>query len=131
MYRILTELTIVVHLAFILFVIAGGMLVWRWPWVSVPHLAAVAWAVYTETAPGIVCPLTDLENYFAGRAALASYQDDFITHYLAPIIYPDSLTPKKLYLLTAFVIVLNLLIYSSILWKKSKGRRKAHQGNTH
>ena len=92
MYRILTELTVVVHLAFILFVIAGGMLVWRWRWVSVPHLAAVAWAVFVEMTPGIYCPLTAVENDFAERAGIASYKDDFITHYLVPIIYPDGLS---------------------------------------
>jgi hypothetical protein len=95
----------------------------------VPHLAAVAWAVYTETAAGIVCPLTALENDFAGRAGIASYQDDFITHYLVPIIYPDGLSPEKLRWLAAFVIVLNLLIYSFILWKKLSGRRKSRPEN--
>src|SRR3974390_1295372 len=93
MYRALTELTIIVHLLFILFVVTGGFLARRWWWLTVIHLSAVAWAVYAELASGVVCPLTDLENHLAERAGLATYKEDFVTRHLVPVIYPDQLTP--------------------------------------
>lgn len=113
MYCILTELTVVVHLLFILFVIAGGFFARRRVWSTVVHLAAVAWAVYAEIRPGIVCPLTALENHFALRAGLATYEEDFITRYLVPVIYQDGLTLKTQYLLVTLVIGLNLLAYAT------------------
>ena len=42
-YRLLTDLTIAVHFAFLVFVVAGGLLARRWRWIAVPHLIAVAW----------------------------------------------------------------------------------------
>jgi len=61
-------------------------------WLIVPHLLCVAWAIYVEATPGLVCPLTPLENYFAIRAGRAGYEGSFVEHYLVPILYPDGLT---------------------------------------
>jgi hypothetical protein len=49
---------------------------------------------------------------FALRAGLATYEEDFITRYLVPVIYHDGLTPKTQYLLVALVIGINLLAYA-------------------
>ena len=65
MYRALTEATIIVHFAFIAFAVAGGVLAQRRRWLMPFHLAALAWAVYAELSPGVVCPLTTVENFFA------------------------------------------------------------------
>jgi len=111
MYRALTELTVLLHLGFILFVLAGGFLARRWRWLTIAHLGAVAWAIYAELASGVVCPLTTLENYFAQRAGLATYREDFVTRYLVPVIYQDGLSPRLQYLLVAIVVLLNLFAY--------------------
>lgn len=115
MYRALTELTVLLHLGFILFVLAGGFLARRWRWLTIAHLSAVAWAIYAEIASGVACPLTTLENYFAQRAGLATYQEDFVTRYLVPIIYQDGLSPHTQHLLVAIVVLLNLLAYATAL----------------
>jgi hypothetical protein len=120
MYRALTEITIIVHLAFIVFVIAGGILARRRWWLAPFHMAALLWAVYAELSPGIVCPLTAVENFFAGRAGITGYSGDFVAHYLAPIIYQDGLPLNWQFLLAAAVIGLNVLIYAALLWRKSK-----------
>ena len=113
MYQALTELTLIVHLLFILFVVAGGFFARRWRWLTIIHLSAVAWAIYAEVAPGVVCPLTALENYFADRAGLATYKEDFVARYLVPVIYPNELRPALQYLLVALVLVINLVAYST------------------
>ena len=112
MYRALTEFTIIVHLLFIVFVVAGGFFARRWWWLTALHLSAVAWAIYAELASGVVCPLTSLENHFAYRAGIATYQDDFVTRYLVPVIYPDQLKPAFQYFLVGFVVVVNLWAYA-------------------
>lgn len=119
-YRVLTELTIVVHLAFIVFVVAGSILVWHRRWLMPVHLATLAWAVYAELSPGIICPLTAVENFFAGRAGIESYSGDFVAHYLVPVIYQEGLPQKWQYALAVAVLAFNVLIYASLLWRRNK-----------
>jgi hypothetical protein len=112
-YRWLTDLTVAVHFAFLVFVVAGGLAARRYRWIAVPHLMAVAWAIYIEATPGLVCPLTPLENYFAARAGRAGYEGGFIEHYLVPIIYPEGLTPGLQLALAGLVAAVNATVY---LW---------------
>ncbi len=37
-YRALADLTLLIHLGFVLFVVFGGLLVLRWPWAAWVHL---------------------------------------------------------------------------------------------
>jgi hypothetical protein len=78
MYRVLTELTVVTHSGFILFVALGGFMVRKRRWLIVLHLSALAWAVFAELSPGIVCPLTSLENFFTQKASIVTYDGDFV-----------------------------------------------------
>jgi hypothetical protein len=113
-FRVLTEATILVHLAFIVFALAGAMLVRRRLWWMALHLPALAWAVYAEFSQGVVCPLTDLENWFALRAGIASYREDFIAHYLVPVIYQEGLPMRWQYFAGAAVLCFNLWIYAAL-----------------
>ncbi len=122
MYRALTELTIIVHLAFMVFVVAGALVARRRWWLMTAHLAALSWAVFAELSPGIVCPLTALENFFAMRAGITSYRGDFVAHYLVPVIYQEALPLNWQYTLTAVVIALNGAVYASLLWKRRSSR---------
>jgi Protein of Unknown function (DUF2784) len=108
--RVLADAAVAVHLAFILFVIAGGALVWRrpgWAWLHVPAVAWVAWLEFTQAT----CPLTPLENELRMRAGDAGYAGGFIRHYIEPIIYPGGLTPGIQMLLGAAVVALNVAVY--------------------
>jgi hypothetical protein len=98
------------HLAFIVFVVLGGLLVLRWPRVMWLHLPAAVWGVLIEFA-GWWCPLTKWENYFLRQAGRAGYSDGFIAHYIMPILYPAGLTRGIEIALGIFVLVLNVGIY--------------------
>jgi hypothetical protein len=111
-FRLLTDLTIVVHLAFLAFVVGGGVLARRRRWLVVPHLLAAAWGTYVEAAPGVVCPLTPLENVFAEKAGRAGYEGSFVEHYLVPVLYPDGLTPAAQRMLAALVVLVNVGVYA-------------------
>lgn len=110
-YRLLADATVALHLAFIVFVVLGGLLVLRWPRAAWLHAPAAAWVVYLEFA-GAICPLTPLENAFRARAGEAGYAGGFIDHYLMPIIYPAGLTPHIQALLGTGVLALNLAVYA-------------------
>ena len=64
-FLILAELTLLLHLAFILFVAGGGLLAWRRPRLAPWHLAAAAWGAFVAVT-NRVCPLTPLENHLPG-----------------------------------------------------------------
>jgi|CZKI01.1.fsa_nt_gi hypothetical protein len=114
MYRALTDITVVAHLLFIAFVVGGSFLARRRRWIISIHIVALIWAVYAELSPGIICPLTTLENILALRAGLATYSDDFVARYLLPIVYQNGLSQSWQYCLVAIVLGLNTFGYLSI-----------------
>jgi hypothetical protein len=117
-YRILADAVLVLHLAFIVFATLGGLLVLRWPRVAWVHLPVVAWGV-AVTVIGGVCPLTPLEKHLRALAGEVPYRGDFISHYLAAVIYPPGLTRGMQAALGVLLLVLNVAIYLR-LWHASK-----------
>ena len=115
-WRVLADATLVVHGLFVLFVVAGGLLVLRWPRVAWLHLPAAAWGALIEFA-GWICPLTHLENWLRLRGGGAAYGGGFIERYLTAAIYPDGLTQNVQYALGALVIAINGLVYWR-LWRR-------------
>jgi hypothetical protein len=103
-------------LAFILFVVAGGLLALRWRWVPLVHLPAALWGVFIELS-GRVCPLTPLENSLRHAAGEAGYEAGFLEHYLVSAIYPPGLTPAVQWLLASVVMVANGIVYGPV-WRR-------------
>lgn len=126
-YRLLAEMTVALHFAFIVFVIAGSLLVWRrlaWAWLHVP---AIAWVAYLEFT-GTVCPLTPLENDFRARAGDAGYAGGFVEHYLLPVIYPAGLTQRVQFVLGIAIVAINAVAYWCIWRRLRRARgRAAHE----
>lgn len=98
------------HLAFIVFVIAGGLLVLRWKWLAWVHLPAAAWGAAIEFG-GWFCPLTAIENILLRKAGLAGYSGGFVSHYLFPLIYPSGLTRGVEVVIGIAVLVVNVGVY--------------------
>jgi uncharacterized protein DUF2784 len=116
-YRLLADLTLTLHFAFLAFVVVGGLLARRWRWIAVPHVLAVAWGVCVELMPGLLCPLTTWENALALRAGAAGYEGGFIEHYLVAVIYPDGLTPTVQRTLAVLVVAVNVVVYT---WPRTR-----------
>ena len=107
---VLADGVLVVHLAFIVFVLLGGLLVLRWPRVAWLHVPAVIWGIYVELS-GRICPLTPLENSLRQAAGQVGYSAGFIEHYVTAIIYPDGLSRGIQMVVAAVVIVVNGFVY--------------------
>lgn len=118
-YRLLADGVLVVHLAFIVFVVLGGIAVLRWPRVAWLHLPTVAWGAWIEFS-GSICPLTPLEIWLRARGGSASYEGGFIEHYLTALIYPDGLDRRQQMMLGTFVLVLNAAIYAGLLFARRR-----------
>ncbi len=108
-YEIAADLTAVVHLAFLAFVVFGALLgrrhrIWR-----AAHLVAMVYGVLIEVFYWY-CPLTDLEQYLRERAGTGSYREPFIAHYINKFIYLD--VPQWTLIVAAVVVLgVNAAIY--------------------
>lgn len=116
-YSLLADLVVVGHLAFILFVVAGGLLVLRRPRLALLHLPLAAWGAFVELS-GRICPLTPLEVHLRRLGGEAGYAGGFIEHYLVPILYPPGLSRGHQIGLGVFVIALNLGVYGWVIWRR-------------
>src|SRR5712692_1868800 len=101
-FRLLADLVVLVHLAFVLFVVLGALVGLRWPVARWVHLPAALWGAWIELSGGI-CPLTPLENALRQRSGEAEYAGDFIGQYVLPVLYPHGLTRRIQFALAAVV----------------------------
>jgi hypothetical protein len=95
-FRLLADLVLVVHVAFVAFIVLGLLLIlwggfagWRWtrnPWFRFLHLAAIG-VVVIQSWFGVICPLTILEMHLRERAGDATYSGTFIAHWLRKLLF--------------------------------------------
>ncbi len=119
-YRILSDSVVVIHFLFILFVVFGGFLVFRWPKIAWLHIPAFLWGGLIGIA-GWICPLTYLENDLRILSAESGYPGGFVERYIIPLIYPDMLLPGGFprYGFIAIGIAV-LIINAGIYWRIRK-----------
>jgi hypothetical protein len=109
-YRLLADTTVVIHVAFVLFVLVGGLLALRWPRVMWLHLPAAVWGIAVEFGNWI-CPLTPVENALRDRAGIEPYDRDFIEHYVMPLLYPGDLTRGTQLVFGGLALAVNAFVY--------------------
>ena len=114
MYPLLANLVLILHLAFVVFVLCGGLLVWRWRWLAWLHLPAATWGATVEFG-GWVCPLTLFENWLREQAGETGYHSGFVADYLVPILYPNDLTHDFQHMLGTGVVVIIISMYGWLL----------------
>jgi hypothetical protein len=124
-YRVLADAVLIAHLGFVAWVVLGGLLVLRWPRLMWLHLPAVLWVAAIELI-GFICPLTPLENWLRERGGEATYEGDFIAHYITAILYPHGLTRAVQIALGMLALVPNVVIYTVlVLRNRRRGRADA------
>jgi hypothetical protein len=92
----LAEFVLVLHVAFVFFVVGGlfliltgGMRGWKWirnPWFRSLHLGGIG-LVIVQAWCGIVCPLTTLEMFLRETAGQSAYGGTFVSYWLHRLIY--------------------------------------------
>ena len=116
--RLLADLVLLLHLAFVLFVVFGGLLVLRWRRIAWLHVPAFVWGAAIEFG-GWVCPLTPLENRLREMGGEGGYAGGFVERYLVPVLYPGELTREIQIALGLAVLLINLAIYGFLLCRKT------------
>jgi hypothetical protein len=120
LYRWSADLVLALHLAFVVFVVLGGLLVLRRPALAWVHVPAAAWGILIELT-GWICPLTPLENALRLKGGEVAYAGDFLGHYVAAVLYPAGLTRGAQIVLAAFALAVNAAVY----WRVTRARRAA------
>ena len=120
----LADLVLVVHLAFVVFVVLGGLAALRWPRLAWVHVPVALYGASIEFL-GFTCPLTPLENWLRRRGGSAGYEGGFIEHYVAAAIYPGGLTREVQVGLGMAVLVLNAIVYA--VWVRGYRRSRARE----
>jgi hypothetical protein len=120
--KVLADIILLTHAAFILFVIIGQLLIvtgwrrrWRWPRNPVfrgVHLLAIG-IVVTQAWLGLACPLTILEHNLRLAAGETGYQVSFISDWLHRLFfYQAPLWVFTLaYSLFGFLVLLTWWVY--------------------
>ena len=116
-YRIAADLVLVTHFAFIILVVAGALVTFRFSWFAWIHIPAASWGAFVELT-GRICPLTTMENFLRVHAGQEGYANSFVEQYIFPVIYPAGLTRQVQLLLAGLVVAVNVIIYATIVLRK-------------
>jgi hypothetical protein len=116
---LLADALVVLHFAFILFVVLGALTVYRWPKMVWAHVPCALWGAWIEITGGI-CPLTPLEVRFRRLGGGYGYTGSFVDQYLVPLIYPSGLTRTHQLVVGSLVIVVNLGAYGLLVWRNAR-----------
>ena len=117
LYRILADIVVLVHLFWILFLIAGACWGRKNRAVMTVHGTGLIFALVSQIS-GWYCPLTYLEVWLREKQyASEAYPGSFIAHYAEKIVYSE-VAPAHVFVLTLVLAVFNLLIYCTALKKK-------------
>jgi hypothetical protein len=122
MQNVLSDSVLIVHFAWILFIILGCpvALVFGMRRLRVFHIAALVVTVVMQAA-GTICPLTILEEYLRrGSAPGFSYGGSFIISWLRHLIYIEDIGVSLviIYLLTGAYLLFVFVSY--LLWPISR-----------
>ncbi|GAA4918746.1 uncharacterized protein DUF2784 [Stackebrandtia albiflava] len=113
LWRILSDITMVVHFLVLAYLVVGGFLAWRWPRMWFPHLAMALWGLAAIMFP-VICPLTYLENLFRDRAGQNSLDPGgFIDQYLTDVVYPG----EHLILVRWIVVAVIAVSWAGAWWR--------------
>ena len=130
MYQHLADAVLVLHASFVIFVvagllliIAGGCLHWEWVrngWFRLSHLACIG-IVIAQSWLGVLCPLTSLEMWLRQQAGGGVYAGSFIQHWLQRLLFYDAPTWAFITVYTLF----GLLVVASWVWLPPQFKRGA------
>lgn len=119
LYRLLADVVVFLHAAYIGFVILGLLaiflgVVFRWSWARnfwfrAVHLTAIL-VVVGEALLGVVCPLTTLEDYLRVQGGSSPESGSFVGRWLHELIFVEA-SPEQLTLAYSLFGILVLLTF--------------------
>src|SRR2546422_11146502 len=86
-YRVLADCVVLVHAAFVAFVVLGGFLAWRWRAVVLLHVPCALWGIAIEYG-GLGVPPAPPPNPLRERGGLGGDRGGSLHAYAAPAPSP-------------------------------------------
>ncbi len=130
-YRLVADAVVVLHAAFVAFVIFGLLLIvvglalrWRWVrnfWFRVLHLLAIA-AVVGQAWSQVHCPLTTLENHLRVKSGGTTYPGSFIAYWLHRWLFYDA----EPWVFTLCYTVFGALVLVTFMFGRPRWPRAGH-----
>ncbi|MDA8162536.1 MAG: DUF2784 domain-containing protein [Desulfobacteraceae bacterium] len=121
--RLAADTIVLIHFGFILFVVLGGLLVFKYRRIAWLHIPAVVWGAGVEFT-GIVCPLTPIENTLRRLGGEGGYSGGFVGRYVMPIVYPGGLTRSIQIMLGCLVLAINVAAYITFFISHKRVKRQ-------
>jgi hypothetical protein len=121
-YRMLADAAMVAHFGFLVYVVAGGFLAWRWRHAIWPHLLLAGWGG-SAIVFHLDCPLTFVQDWARRRAGQPGLPKGFIDQYLTGVVYPQ----RYAGLVQLLVVVVVALAWAGVLvrwWQRRERRRR-------
>jgi hypothetical protein len=84
---VLAEAVVVLHLAFLVYMVFGGFLALRRFRLIWPHIATTVYSFYV-TLTSFTCPATRLEKWLLEMGGETPYEGSFIARYVRGTLYP-------------------------------------------
>jgi hypothetical protein len=116
-WRVAADIVMIVHLTFVVFVVLGGLLTWRWPRAAAVHVAAALYGIVILLV-GFTCPLTPLEKALRSQAGQAGYDGGFVEHYVVGVLYPGEFTPLVQASMVVGLLGINVGAYTVMLRRR-------------
>ncbi len=117
-YRLLADAVVLLHLAFVVFVVCGGLLVvWR-RWIAFIHLPA-AGVGRLHRVQRTRLPAHAARESPAGDCRRRRLLGDFVERYLIPVLYPPGLRRDVQVVLGLVALAVNAAVYV-YAWRRSR-----------
>lgn len=107
-----------VHAGYLIYLVVGGYLAWRFPKTFFVHAVASFWALVIVLA-GMVCPLTVLQNALRVRGGQPELPGAYLDVYVRDVIYPVEYQ-TQVYWAVALLIAVSWL---GLAVRRYRGRR--------
>ncbi len=129
-YRLLADLVVVFHFAYVGFVVVGLILIlvggacgWSWVrkfWFRMIHLASIG-VVVVQAWFGVVCPLTTLENWLRAHGSQEPYPGSFIGYWAHEWLFFSA----EPWVFTLAYSLFGLLVLASLVTVRPRRRKPA------
>jgi len=132
-YRLLADVTVVLHALLASFVILGlvvvvigGVFGWKWTrnfWFRSIHLALIG-VIVIFPLTGTLCPLTTLEQWLRNRGGQQTYPGSFLAHWVHELLFVE----VPIEVISASYCAFGALVLTTFLWLPPRWptRSKAH-----
>ena len=83
----IAEVVVILHMAFLVYMVFGGLLALRRFRLIWPHIATTVYSFYV-TLTSFTCPATSLEKWLLEMGGETPYDGSFIARYVRGTLYP-------------------------------------------